>query len=66
MTPSAAFFIRSGVVDLVVVVLEDPVDAIARGEKIVIEDGIGRARAYNPFVAPGTAEKAPGPSRNAA
>jgi hypothetical protein len=58
---------NSSVVRLALVVLEDLVDAIARGEKIIIEDGSGRARSYNPFVAPGTAEKArPSPSRNAA
>ena len=37
--------------------LEDLIEAIARGEKILIEDESGQTRAYNPFVAPGKAEK---------
>src|SRR5262245_8756526 len=44
---------NSSVVRLALVVLEDLVDAIARGEKITIEDEAGQARAYNPFVAQG-------------
>jgi hypothetical protein len=47
-------------------VLEDLVDAIARGEKIVIEDESGQTRAYNPFVAPGKAETVRARPRNAA
>jgi hypothetical protein len=43
---------NSSVVRLALVVLEDLVEAIARGEKITIEDEAGQARAYNPFVAP--------------
>jgi len=58
---------NSSVVRLALVVLEDLIDAIARGEKIVIEDEAGQTRAYNPFVAPGTAEKVrPSHPRNAA
>lgn len=57
----------SSVVRLALVVLEDLVDAIAKGEKIVIKDEAGRERAYNPFVAPGKVEKGrSGPSRDAA
>ena len=48
---------NSSVVRLALAVLEDLVDAIARGEKIVIEDGRGKSRAYNPFVAPGKLEQ---------
>ena len=48
---------NSSVVRLALVVLEDLIDAIARGEKILIEDESGQTRAYNPFVAPGTSEK---------
>jgi hypothetical protein len=40
-------------VRLALVVLEDLVEAIAKGEKIVIQDETGQSRAYNPFVAPG-------------
>ena len=43
---------NSSVVRLALVVLEDLVEAIARGDKITIEDESGQARAYNPFVAP--------------
>jgi hypothetical protein len=43
---------NSSVVRLALVVLEDLVDAIARGEKITIEDEGGQTRSYNPFVAP--------------
>jgi len=46
---------NSSVVRLALVVLEDLVDAIARGEKITIEDESGQTRAYNPFVAPSKA-----------
>jgi hypothetical protein len=55
---------NSSVVRLALVVLEDLVGAISRGEKILIEDESGQARPYNPFVAPGKAEKSP--SRDAA
>ena len=48
---------NSSVVRLALVVLEDLIEAIARGEKIVIEDESGQTRAYNPFVAPGKAEQ---------
>ena len=44
---------NSSVVRLALMVLEDLVDAIAKGEKIVIEDERGQARAYNPFVTQG-------------
>jgi Arc/MetJ-type ribon-helix-helix transcriptional regulator len=58
---------NSSVVRLALVVLEDLVDAIAKGEKIVIQDESGHTRAYNPFVAPGPLEKRrPGSSRDAA
>jgi len=58
---------NSSVVRLALVVLEDLVEAIARGEKITIEDEAGRTRSYNPFVAPGRIEKGkPGQSRDAA
>jgi hypothetical protein len=58
---------NSSVVRLALVVLEDLIDAIAKGEKIVIQDERGQTRAYNPFVAPGKAEKVgPGHSRSAA
>jgi hypothetical protein len=58
---------NSSVVRLALVVLEDLVAAIANGEKILIQDENGETRAYNPFVAPGKAEKGkPGPSRDAA
>ena len=40
-------------VRLALIVLEDLVGAIAKGEKIVIEDERGQSRAYNPFVAQG-------------
>jgi hypothetical protein len=43
---------NSSVVRLALVVLEDLVEAIARGEKITIEDEAGQTRSYNPFVAP--------------
>ena len=43
---------NSSVVRLALVVLEDLVEAIARGDKITIEDESGQARSYNPFVAP--------------
>jgi hypothetical protein len=42
---------NSSVVRLALMVLEDLVDAIAKGQKIVIEDERGQVRAYNPFVA---------------
>jgi len=48
---------NSSVVRLALVVLEDLIEAIAKGEKILIEDESGQTRAYNPFVAPGTPEK---------
>jgi hypothetical protein len=48
---------NSSVVRLALVVLEDLVEAIARGEKITIEDEAGRTRSYNPFVAPSRAAK---------
>jgi hypothetical protein len=58
---------NSSVVRLALVVLEDLVEAIARGDKILIEDQSGRTRAYNPFVAPGRIENGkPGPSQDAA
>jgi hypothetical protein len=58
---------NSSVVRLALVVLEDLVGAIAKGEKIVIQDESGHTRAYNPFVAPGPLEKRrPGSSRDAA
>jgi hypothetical protein len=57
---------NSSVVRLALVVLEDLVDAIARGEKIIIEDESGQTRAYNPFVAPGKAETGRARPRNAA
>jgi|GraSoiStandDraft_46_1057282.scaffolds.fasta_scaffold1506657_2 Arc/MetJ-type ribon-helix-helix transcriptional regulator len=58
---------NSSVVRLALVVLEDLIEAIARGEKILIEDESGQTRAYNPFVAPGKAEKGrASQSRNAA
>jgi len=37
-------------------VLED-FDAIAKGEKIVIEDERGQGRAYNPFVTQGKPDR---------
>ena len=43
---------NSSVVRLALVVLEDLVGAIARGEKILIEDEKGQSRTYNPFVTP--------------
>jgi hypothetical protein len=46
---------NSSVVRLALVVLEDLVGAIARGEKILIEDEKGQSRAYNPFVTPARA-----------
>jgi hypothetical protein len=49
---------NSSVVRLALIVLEDLVDAIAKGEKIVIEDERGQARAYNPFVAQGKPDRA--------
>ena len=55
---------NSSVVRLALIVLEDLVDAIAKGEKIVIEDERGQARAYNPFVAQGKSVR--NNSRNAA
>jgi hypothetical protein len=58
---------NSSVVRLALVVLEDLIDAIANGEKIIIQDENGQSRSYNPFVAPGKSEKARlGHSRNAA
>jgi hypothetical protein len=45
---------NSSVVRLALVVLEDLVAAIARGEKILIEDERGQSRTYNPFVTPAT------------
>jgi hypothetical protein len=58
---------NSSVVRLALVVLEDLVAAIANGEKILIQNENGKMRAYNPFVAPGKAEKGkPGQSRDAA
>jgi hypothetical protein len=48
---------NSSVVRLALMVLEDLVDAIAKGEKIVIEDERGQARAYNPFVAQGKSDR---------
>jgi len=56
---------NSSVVRLALVVLEDLIDAIAKGEKIVIEDEKGQTRAYNPFVSPGK-EGRRGHSRSAA
>jgi hypothetical protein len=58
---------NSSVVRLALVVLEDLVNAIARGEKIVIQDERGQTRAYNPFVSPEKIEKERlGQSRDAA
>jgi Arc/MetJ-type ribon-helix-helix transcriptional regulator len=58
---------NSSVVRLALVVLEDLVEAIATGEKILIQDESGRTRAYNPFVAPAKIEKGkPAQSRDAA
>ena len=58
---------NSSVVRLALVVLEDLIDAIAKGDKILIEDENGQTRAYNPFVASRQAEKVrPGHSRSAA
>jgi hypothetical protein len=58
---------NSSVVRLALVVLEELVEAIARGEKILIEDERGQSRAYNPFVAPGKLEqRKAGRSRTAA
>jgi hypothetical protein len=58
---------NSSVVRLALVVLEDLVDAIAKGEKIFIQDESGQARAYNPFVTPGKPELGkPSRSRSAA
>jgi len=48
---------NSSVVRFALVVLEDLIEAIARGEKIIIEDESGHTRAYNPFVAPGKIDK---------
>ena len=48
---------NSSVVRLALIVLDDLVDAIAKGEKIVIEDQRGQARAYNPFVAQGRPDR---------
>jgi hypothetical protein len=53
---------NSSVVRLALIVLEDLVDAIAKGEKIVIEDERGLSRGYNPFVAQGKSDS----SRDAA
>jgi hypothetical protein len=58
---------NSSVVRLALVVLEDLIDAIAKGEKILIENEGGQTRAYNPFVSPGTPEKrTASPPQNAA
>ena len=57
---------NSSVVRLALVVLEDLIDAIARGDKIVIEDESGQARVYNPFVTPAKSEKGTDQPRNAA
>ena len=58
---------NSSVVRLALVVLEDLVEAIAKGEKIVIQDETGQSRAYNPFMGPGKIEKQkPGQSQDAA
>jgi hypothetical protein len=48
---------NSSVVRLALVVLEDLIDAIAKGDKILLQDENGLTRPYNPFVAPGTPEK---------
>jgi hypothetical protein len=55
---------NSSVVRLALVVLEDLVDAIARGEKIIIQDESGQTRTYNAFVA--LASGTSRPSRDAA
>jgi len=67
LTSSTRLESNSSVVRLALVVLEDLVEAIAKGEKILIQDESGQTRAYNPFVAPGKIEKAkPAQSRDAA
>jgi len=50
---------NSSVVRLALVVLEDLVAAIARGEKILLQDEGGRTRPYNPFVAPAKIDRGP-------
>ena len=55
---------NSSVVRLALVVLEDLVEALARGDKITIEDEAGQTRAYTPFVAP--SKKTARTSRDAA
>jgi hypothetical protein len=58
---------NSSVVRLALVVLEDLVNAMAKGEKIIIEDEGGQTRAYNPFVSPvKIQQERPAQSRDAA